>query len=276
MTFSIVIAVYQGRPTLEKAFKSIFEQSCSDWELIVIDGGSDDGTVDLLKENTAKIKYWISEPDTGIYNAWNKALPHIHGEWVIFLGADDFLMDSKVLENSTSALEKAFPEYRVVYGQVTQVDQQGEIIRVLGDPWEAIREKMKSYMKIPHTATFQHRSLFDDHGGFCEDFKIAGDYEFLLRELADRPALFMQDLVVSAMQVGGVSASPQNNIKMVREYQRARHMHGFNSFSLYYPLSYLKNEFRLLLWQVFGEANAKKILDSWRKVTGREPYWTRL
>ncbi|MGZ8195151.1 MAG: glycosyltransferase, partial [Methylosarcina sp.] len=78
---SIVVAVYNGREVLQQCVDSIASQTYKNKELIVIDGGSKDGTVDLLMKNQDRIGYWLSEPDKGIYNAWNKALPKVRGEW---------------------------------------------------------------------------------------------------------------------------------------------------------------------------------------------------
>ena len=86
---SVVIAVYNGAQTIQRALDSIFEQTYRDLEVVVIDGGSTDGTQAILEHNASQIAYWVSEPDRGVYNAWNKALDHVTGDWVCFLGADD-------------------------------------------------------------------------------------------------------------------------------------------------------------------------------------------
>lgn len=95
---SIIVAVFNGKITLQHCIDSVAQQTYPNKELIIIDGGSKDGTVNLLEENRNKISYWISEPDRGIYNAWNKGLEQTTGKWIIFLGADDYLWDVRVLE----------------------------------------------------------------------------------------------------------------------------------------------------------------------------------
>src|SRR3990172_6849742 len=94
---SIIVAVYNGKATLQQCIDSVAQQTYPNKELVIIDGGSNDGTVELLEKNRSKFSYWISEPDRGIYNAWNKGLVQAHGEWVCFLGADDYLWDATVL-----------------------------------------------------------------------------------------------------------------------------------------------------------------------------------
>src|SRR5690348_14220883 len=88
---SLIIAVYNGASTIVKCLNSVAAQTYGSRELIVIDGGSTDGTVDILRCNADQLSYWISEPDTGVYNAWNKGLARARGEWIAFLGADDYL-----------------------------------------------------------------------------------------------------------------------------------------------------------------------------------------
>lgn len=88
---SFVIAVHNAARRLQRCFDSIYRQSFGAWEIVVVDGGSIDGTKDILKCNSDRIAFWVSEPDQGIYDAWNKALNHCTGEWVHFLGADDYL-----------------------------------------------------------------------------------------------------------------------------------------------------------------------------------------
>ena len=87
---SIIVAVYNGEKTLQRCIDSVFSQTYPHKELIIIDGGSTDGTVDILQTNNDKITYWKSEPDNGIYQAWNKALDHAKSDWICFLGSDDY------------------------------------------------------------------------------------------------------------------------------------------------------------------------------------------
>src|SRR5665647_574950 len=95
---TIIVAVYNGAKTLQRCVDSVSDQTYLNKELIIIDGGSKDGTIDILMANNDKITYWQSEPDSGIYNAWNKALGHANGDWIYFLGSDDYLWKSNVFE----------------------------------------------------------------------------------------------------------------------------------------------------------------------------------
>src|SRR5688572_6921120 len=86
---SIIIATWQASSTLERCLRSIVEQDFTEWELLIADGASTDGTIDLIKEHERHIAWWQSRKDSGIYDAWNHALEEARGEYVTFLGADD-------------------------------------------------------------------------------------------------------------------------------------------------------------------------------------------
>src|SRR5665648_53877 len=181
---SVIVAVYNGSKTLQRCIDSVYDQTYPDKELIIIDGGSTDGTVDLLVANNDKITYWQSEPDNGIYNAWNKALNHAKGDWIYFLGSDDYLWKSSVFEEISSHLFKAESEnIRLVYGQVARVTKNDEICCIEGDSWEYTRRGIvaEGICTFTHQGMFHHRSLFETYGKFDDSFKIAGDYELLIR-----------------------------------------------------------------------------------------------
>ena len=91
-TYSIIIATYNAAKYLETALQSVFSQTVNDYELILIDGGSKDGTVEIIKKHQDRIAYWVSEKDQGIYDAWNKGVEQAKGDWVLFIGSDDTLV----------------------------------------------------------------------------------------------------------------------------------------------------------------------------------------
>lgn len=147
---SIIVAVFNGAKTLQQCIDSVAQQTYANRELIIIDGGSTDGTVDLLKANDEQIKYWVSEPDKGIYNAWNKGLSQAKGDWICFLGTDDYFWDAQVLERMAELLEKLPPDIRVAYSQIILLNNNGESLYPIGEPWEKIKNRFKQVMCIPH------------------------------------------------------------------------------------------------------------------------------
>jgi len=227
---TIIVAVLNGKKYLGRCIESISNQTYPYKELIIIDGGSTDGTVEILKENNDKITHWESRPDRGIYHAWNKALQYAHGEWICFLGADDFFWNKSVLDDLSPYLVKAANlGIRVVYGRNAVVDRNGHILKLVGKPWEKIRWLMPHGMPLPHPGLMHHHSLFEEHGLFDETFQIAGDYDLLLRELKKRDALHVRGLIVTGCQAGGISDSKP--LFAHKEVERARRKNGFHGLS---------------------------------------------
>lgn len=271
---TVIVAVFNGAATLRQCMDSVVQQTYLNKELIVIDGGSRDGTVELLKEYNEQLSYWVSEPDTGIYNAWNKALKHAHGEWICFLGADDFLVSRDVLSEIASRVALVPPEVRVVYTQTAIVDREGVELYKIGQPWEEVHKRFLSLMCLPHTGLLHHRALFAGRGCFDESFRIQGDYEFLLRELRQADAIFIPDIVVAAMRQGGISSNPANALSLLREGRRAQRMHGLYWPRLPWLLAVARVLIRVVLWNILGEARARRVLDWCRQLAGKPKHWT--
>jgi hypothetical protein len=272
---SVIVAVFNGRATLQQCIDSFAQQTYPNRELIVIDGGSEDGTVDLLKANREKIAYWISEPDRGIFNAWNKGLVQAKGEWICFLGADDYLWDTRVLEQMAAQLVDLPPDIRVAYGQIMMLSAEGQPLHAVGAPWQEARESFMQYMSIPHPAVMHRSSLFERHGKFDESFRIAGDYEFLLRELKTGEAVFIPDIIVTGMRAGGISMHSGNALRALRELGRAQRMHGRLLPGRFVVKAMFRESMRLLLWKLLGDRSARKLLDLRRRLRGLPPHWTK-
>jgi glycosyltransferase involved in cell wall biosynthesis len=273
---SVLISLFNGAATLDRAVESVLCQNYTNRELIVMDGGSTDGGVELLRRLGPSISYWESQPDRGIYHALNKALAKARGEWIYVLGADDFLWDETVFARISGHLRKAFPEYRVVYGRANFMSASGEILEILGEPWEVFRRRFLQGFMIPHQAVFHHRSLFEVHGSFDESFRTGADYEILLRELRTGPALFVPDVIIAGYQFGGRSSAPRNTLLVLKERRRARKLNGVGSPGLLWYLAEMRALLRAALWAVLGERLAKRVLDIGRAILGKPPLWTRI
>lgn len=265
--FSIILVVLNGAPTLQGCLDSVFGQTFQDFELIVIDGGSSDGTQDILARNDGRIRYWVSEPDRGIYQGFNKGLAQARGTWVLFLGADDRLHDPKVLERFAVPLAEAEGQFRIVYGEIERFDASGNLVSRKGAPWPSVRLKFRQYMALPHQGVFHHTSLFERWGVFDERYRISGDYELLLRELVENEALFIPDQVVD-MRVGGISDRREHHATMVLESIHARHAHGLLSHWAWFRLSLRPRRARLRAWlqRTFGERATARVIGIYRFV----------
>lgn len=273
---TVIVAVFNGAKTLQQCIDSVARQTYANKELIIIDGGSTDATVDLLKANQEKIGYWISEPDKGIYNAWNKGLTQTKGEWICFLGADDYFWDKEVLARMSSQLVMIPPDICVAYGQIMLLNNAGENLYPIGESWEKIKDRFMQVMCIPHQGVMHRRSLFEQNGKFDESFRIAGDYELLMRELKTGDAIFIPDLITTGMRQGGISSDPENTLVTMREIRLAQQMHGQYLPGWIWMAAMARVYMRLLLWRIFGEEVTRKALDIYRRMMGLPSYWTKI
>ena len=272
----MVVANFNRGKTLQFCLDCVARQTFASRELIVIDGGSTDGSVDIIRANRDKIDRWISEPDRGIYHAWNKGVALARGEWICFLGTDDYLHDPHTLERMSVHLAAASPQERIVYGRVIMVDANLREIARLGMPWASARASfMRGTYCLPTPGVMFRRDLFQEHGLFDESFRVAGDYEFLLRELKTSEPRYVEEIAVTDMQYGGISSRPETTLVSLREVRAARVKHGLPGFNLHYFAALLKVRLRLILWRIVGERAARRVLDWGRRALGKQPYWTK-
>jgi glycosyltransferase involved in cell wall biosynthesis len=273
---SVIVPVLNSRATLRRCLDSVLGQKSADFELVVVDGGSTDGSVDILREYSDRIAFWESKPDGGVYPAFNRGISHAKGDWLYFLGSDDWLWSDDVLQKLAPHLSSAYPEYRVVYGQVMYMNQRGETLTALGEPWERFRRHFLQGHMVPHQAVFHHRKLFEEHGPFNETFRVAGDYEFLLRELAHRPALFVPGVIIAGYQHGGGSSVPENWMRVLRERRRAYALNRVRPPRLLWYSFAARTVLRAALWKVLGARAAGRLLDWGRALLGKPAIWTRI
>ena len=266
---TIIISVLNGSATLQSCLDSVFRQGYASWEIVVMDGGSDDATTVILRANAPRIAYWESKPDRGIYHAWNKALDHATGEWICFLGADDRFRDNDSLMRVAEALSDVPDDCRVAYASVDVVDDDGAVLSTVGRPWGETSEDFRHRMAIPHQATFHRRSLFEVRGKFDEAFRICGDYELLLRELSEGAPRFITGLVPVAMGAGGVSDDPANVVRMTREFARARHMHGLTRVPPAFSFCVFRARCRAWLTRALGPRAADSVANVYRLIAGK-------
>jgi len=215
--FTVITSVLNGQNNIECTIKSILEQNYINFEYIIIDGGSTDNTIKIINTYKDKITDIISEPDEGIYDAWNKGLKLATGEWICFIGSGD-LLARDALEKYNTYIEQN-PGLEFISSRIELIDEEENVIRVLGDPWRW--KRFKKYMNTLHVGGIHHQSLFEKYGNFNTDFKIAGDYEMLLRARGNLKAGFL-DYTAVKMRLGGISAS---DVSVFDEVEKAKRMH---------------------------------------------------
>lgn len=173
MKFSIITINYNNKAGLRKTIESVVNQTCKDYEYIVIDGGSTDGSVDVIREYEYHIDYWISEPDKGIYNAMNKGILKAKGEYLNFMNSGDCFYNEFVLDNSFSYLKEDIVVGRLHRSGVTNT-------------WNYYDEEITMMLffngSLPHPASFIKRILFQD-SLYDENYKIVSDWKFFIEKL---------------------------------------------------------------------------------------------
>ncbi|MCM1759079.1 glycosyltransferase, partial [Bacteroides ovatus] len=128
---SIIIATYNAEKTLKRCLSSIISQKNDQLELLIIDGGSADRTMDIVKDVSHSIDVIISEPDKGLYDAWNKALRLVTGEWIMFLGADDYLLEGAIDVYWNYLKTHTWEGVDIITAQSQLIDDKGKYLRIL-------------------------------------------------------------------------------------------------------------------------------------------------
>lgn len=170
MRLSIITINYNNLEGLKKTIDSVISQTFSDYEWIVIDGGSTDGSCELIEQNQNHFAYWCCEPDKGVYNAMNKGLSHAQGDYVQFLNSGDWLYEDSTLKKVLSQIDS---EYDIYYGDMVQVND-GDKLNPITYPDE-LGFFFFPYNNICHQATFYRRSLFVNNP-YDESFSIVSDW----------------------------------------------------------------------------------------------------
>lgn len=214
MKISVITATYNCNKTLRTTLESMAEQTYPDVEHLVLDGGSEDGTMALVRGWTAHQIVWESGRDMGIYDALNKGISRSTGDVVGFLHADDVLQDALVLERIAQAFEN--PLVEAVYGDLVYVAHE-DLDRVIRT-WRSGTfelQKLRHGWMPPHPTFYARKSLYERLGGFDLRYRIAADYDNMLRLLLGmdgRGIVAYVPQVLVRMRTGGISNRSLRNI----------------------------------------------------------------
>lgn len=236
MKISVITAVYNNRATLADALDSALAQDHPDTELIVVDGASTDGTLEVIQRYAGRLAQVVSEPDRGIYDALNKGIRLATGDAIGFLHSDDMFADHRVLSRIAAAL--ADPGVDACYGDLRYVrhDDPARVVR----HWRAgpyhPRLLVRGWMP-PHPTFYARRAVYQRLGDFDTRYRIAADYDCLLRFLgAGQIACAYIPEVLIHMRVGGASNRSLRNLlrKSREDYRALRHnrIGGFGALLL--------------------------------------------
>lgn len=224
---SVITINYNDLEGLRKTFESVTSQSNRNFEYIVVDGGSTDGSVDFLKENDTQINNWISEKDSGIYNAMNKGIKAATGEYLMFINSGDFLYDNNVIEKVLASVDG---QYGIYYGNL--------IYSLEGIPtqlWTPPDELSFSYFisdSLPHPASVIQKDLFEKHFYYSEDLRIVSDWEFFVYAVCKANVPYKHlDFTVADFDNSGTSSVAANGEKIRLEKMKVYQKH----FPLFVP-----------------------------------------
>ncbi len=237
---SIIIATYNSEKTLEKSLNSLFIQTYKDFEIIIIDGNSNDKTLNIIKHFEEKFIsinipfFWISEVDSGIYNAWNKGIKLTKSNWISFLGSDDTYYPD-ALENYIKEIRNK-TNINYISSKVELINKNEEVVKLLKNPYNY--KQLINYMDFAHVGSFHHKSLFEKFGFFNENYKICSDYDFFLKCGYNIKHAFLDKITAKMLNEG---ISNRNFINPLREmlniqlyHKKKFYIHVY--FNFYYAI----------------------------------------
>lgn len=236
MKISIITVTYNSEKTIVDTIESINSQTYSDIEHIIIDGGSKDRTLDIIRSKSNRILKVISEPDDGIYDAMNKGIQNATGEIIGILNSDDFLASPYVIEKIVQAFEKE--KCDAVYGNLDFVSSQdsSKIIRHwVSSPF--IRGSFVKGWTPPHPTFYVRREVYEKYGLFDKAFKISADFELMLRfiEIHQIKVYYVNETFVRMRYGGESTGSLKKIIKGNLNIIKAFNKNGIK-ISIFYPL----------------------------------------
>lgn len=235
---SIITISYNSISYIEKTIKSVIAQKRDKVEYIVIDGGSTDGTIEIIRRYENYITKWISEHDSGISDAFNKGIKNSNGKWIIFMNSGDYFCDENVISEILPLLD-TYKDEDGIYGQICLFNEKGKQLKKYGK--EKYNYHKLTYVNyVPHQSLFLQRKYFETYGLFDTAYTKAMDYELLLR--AGKSLKLMKlDRQISYVLAGGVSQ--RNYSILINEFKKAIYAHTNNItilVNLYYIIKLLK------------------------------------
>jgi len=244
---SICVATKEAAALLPNLLESVKNQKFDSYELLIADACSEDATVDIIEKSSNIVDYYHSISDYGIYDAWNSLLPYVTGTHLIFLGCDDVFSSVESLSELAVCINK-YPGKYIYYGDVDVVSSEGVDFTLKALPWSQERRRFIKEMMFGHTGVAHSIEGFNRVGQFNPNYKIAGDYEFLLRIYSAFPKSFhYTGLTLVYMGKGGVSTHPKSKYVASFESLRACYFHlGKISTTLIFRL--IKGITRYVMW----------------------------
>ena len=226
---SVITAVFNGEDYIENTIKSIINQTYKNLEYIIIDGGSTDGTLDIIRKYENQIAYWISEDDNGIGDAFNKGVRISKGDYINFQGHGDGFISKEVIEKLFCDVNPVNDIF--VSARIKRVDIAGKEIFTTKFIKTFDKKSLLVRMSMPHQGLFTHKSYFEKYGLFDVNNIYSMDYEHLLRSYKKFPKVLTSPVVVARWRADGLGNGRM--LEIFREYDKIkRDNHVANSFTL--------------------------------------------
>ncbi len=228
MKLSIITINRNNAAGLEKTIKSVVSQACKEFEYVVVDGASTDGSVDVIKKYEPQFAHikWVSEPDKGIYNAMNKGIRMASGEYIMILNSADTLYSPSVAEDMLQALSGS-EGVRILLGNIVKDGVKRRHKKKVKDDAKKLKPVDSSmftfyFSTIPHDAAFIKKDIFDEFGYYDEDMKICSDWKLFLDviELGGIVPMYV-DIDVVLFDMNGISESGGINADVIRKERRS-------------------------------------------------------
>ena len=215
---SIVTVVFNGKEHIEKTINSIINQTYPKIEYIIIDGGSTDGTVDIIRNYEHSISYWVSEPDKGISDAFNKGIKLATGDYINFQGDGDGFVDETSLEKVVNEIGNRRP--LLVSAKIRRIDEDGKTLYISKQPKKFSKKSLLFKMSLPHQGVFVHRDFFNQYGLFDLNNTYCMDYEHLLRAYKKFPEVLLVSDVIANWRADGLGNGKTKEI--LAEYHKIK------------------------------------------------------
>jgi len=214
MKISIITVCKNAEDTIENTILSVINQTSNNIEFIIIDGVSTDNTISIIEKYRNKISYFISEQDTGIYNAMNKGIKAASGDILYFLNANDYIFDKEVISRVVQKFEKTNND--IVFGSLVTID--GENINIEKNVGNIDKIYFMNGDNVCHQCIFYKSKLFKDFGLYDEGLKIAADYDFNLKTLIQNKKKYLiHNEPVVKFTLGGFSTSEKYRKLLLEE-----------------------------------------------------------
>ncbi len=252
---SIITVVFNGESHIEQTIQSVINQNYNNVEYIIIDGGSTDETLSIIKKYESKIDYWVSEADSGISDAFNKGISLCQGEWVGIINADDWYQPDALtlldFNNDAGVLHGNMQNWRGNDKGLVHISTHKDMYRT---------------MSIVHPSVFVRKSVYKQYGFFDPDFKLAMDYELLIRFLSKGVFFVSISEVITNFRDGG--ASDKGQIGALREVRVAKLRYNIASGVICY-LQYFLASNKARLSSIIRRSGMERFLDLYSRYISR-------